>query len=174
MFLWTKLQVSSQRKLKMAVGSPISTSSFSLTAGGAAEAGDSSHWRGSPLPAPQHPFLGELHSTLHMGVRPDERQDEKQGPQEQSQCFVWRSQDEQAPSPQETWQIQRLRATEGSCVTITWIQGPLTEEPLKKKASAKRKTDFLVPSDWQINSYDDRCRPELSVSDGGLASCCLG
>lgn len=137
MFLWTKLQVSSQRKLKMAVGSPISTSSFSLTAGGAAEAGDSSHWRG-PSPVPQHPFLGELHSTLHMGVR----QDEKQGPQEQSQCFVWRSRDEQAPSPQETWQIQRLRATEGSCVTITWIQGPLTEEPLKKSL-CKKKNGFL-------------------------------
>lgn len=38
--------------------------------------------------APQHPFLGELHSTLHMGVGPDERPDEKQGPQEQGQCVV--------------------------------------------------------------------------------------
>lgn len=54
----------------------------------------------------------------------------------------------------------RLKATEGSCLAITGIQGPLTEDPLKKKkASAKRKMDFLVHSDWQINGCDDRCSP---------------
>lgn len=41
---------------------------------------------------------------------------------------------------------RRLKATEGSCLAITGIQGPLTEDPLKKKKSLCKKAEHPVLS----------------------------
>lgn len=45
-------------------------------------------------PAPQHPFLGQLCSTLQKGVRPNEKG--------AGQCFVLGSRDDGSPAPRET------------------------------------------------------------------------